>query len=68
MFYTTYEYDARELYKALNSLRNDDNTIVEIFASRPKNHLEIADFACQNYFKISLWVASWEVLVLHLFF
>ena len=39
MFDTPYEYDARELYKALNSFTNDDNTIVEIFASRPKNRL-----------------------------
>ena len=54
MFDTPYEYDARELYKALNSFTNDDNTIVEIFASRPKNHLEIVDLAYKKFFKISL--------------
>ena len=54
MFYTPYEYDARELYKSLNSFTNDDNTIVEIFASRPKNYLEIVDFPYQKVFKISL--------------
>ena len=54
MFDTPYEYDARELHKALNSFTNDDNTIVEIFASRPKNHLEIVDLAYKKFFKISL--------------
>ena len=54
MFDTPYEYDARELHNALNSLTNDDNTIVEIFSSRPKNHLEIVDLAYKNFFKISL--------------
>ena len=53
MFDTPYEYDARELHNALNSFNNDDN-IVEIFASRPKNHLEIVDLAYQKFFKISL--------------
>jgi hypothetical protein len=54
MFDTPYEYDARELHKALNSFTNDDNTIVEIFASRPKNHLEIVDLAYKKFFNISL--------------
>ena len=54
MFDTPYEYDARELHNALNSFTNDDNTIVEIFVSRPKAHLEIVDLAYQKFFKISL--------------
>ena len=54
MFDTPYEYDARELHNALNSFTNDDNTIVEIFVSRPKNHLEIVDLAYKKFFKISL--------------
>ena len=54
MFDTPYEYDARELHMALNSFTNDDNTIVEIFASRPKNHLDIVDIAYKNFYKISL--------------
>ena len=54
MFDTPYEYDARELHIALNSFTNDDNTIVEIFVSRPKNHLEIVDQAYKNFYKISL--------------
>ena len=45
MFDTPYEYDARELYKAFHSFVNDDNTIVEIFASRSNNHLNIVNIA-----------------------
>ena len=54
MFDTPYEYDARELHSALNTLTNDDNVVVEIFVSRPKNHLEIVDIAYKKFFKISL--------------
>jgi hypothetical protein len=54
MFDTPYEYDARELHIALNSFTNDDNAIIEIFASRPKNHLDIVDIAYKNFYKISL--------------
>ena len=36
MFDTPYEYDARELHTALNSLTNDDSVIIEIFASRQR--------------------------------
>ena len=51
MLDTPYEYNAIELYNALKSITNDDNTIVEIFSSRPKNHLEIVDLAYQKFFK-----------------
>lgn len=54
MFDTPYEYDARELHTAFNSFTNDDITIVEIFVSRPKNHLDIVDLAYKKFFKISL--------------
>jgi annexin A7/11 len=54
MIDTPYEYDARQLHSSLNSLTNDDNITVEIFASRPKNHLEIVDKAYQKFYKISL--------------
>ena len=54
LFDTPYEYDARELHTALNSLTNDDNVIIEIFASRPSAYLEIVDTAYNNFFKISL--------------
>ena len=54
LFDTPYEYDARELHTALNSLTNDDDVIIEIFASRPSGYLEIVDTAYNNFFKISL--------------
>ena len=54
MFDTPYEYDARELHKALNSLTNDDNVIIEIFSSRPSGYLEIVDKAYCSFFNISL--------------
>lgn len=54
MFDTPYEYDARELHTALNSLTNDESVIVEIFASRPAAYLEIVDQAYNNFFNISL--------------
>ena len=54
MFDTPYEYDARDLHKALHSYVNDDKTIVEIFASRTKNHLLIVDNAYKKFFNISL--------------
>lgn len=54
MFDTPYEYDARELHKALNSLTNDDNVIIEIFSSRPSGYLEIVDKAYSSFFNISL--------------
>lgn len=54
MFDTPYEFDARELHTALNSLMNDDNVIVEIFASRPSAYLGMVDQAYTNFFKISL--------------
>ena len=54
MFDTPYEYDARELHTALNSLINDENVIIEIFASRPSSYLTVVDLAYSNFFKISL--------------
>ena len=54
IFDTPYEYDARELHTALNSLTNDDNVIIEIFSSRPSAYLEIVDKAYNNFYKISL--------------
>ena len=49
LFDTPYEYDARELHTALNSLTNDDNVIIEIFASRPSAYLEIVDHTSEEF-------------------
>ena len=56
MFDTSYEYDARELKKALSDKDGnyDDDVIIEIFVSRPKNYLDIIDLAYKNFFEISL--------------
>lgn len=54
MFDTLYEYDARELHRALHSFLNDDKLIIEIMVSRPKSHLDYVNKAYQNFYKISL--------------
>ena len=54
MFDTPYEYDARELNKVLSQIGSDEDTIIEIFSTRPKNYLEIVDKAYKKFFKISL--------------
>ena len=54
MFDTPYEYDARELYKALNSPKIDDEVIVEIFSSRPKSHLDVVEIAYNKFYNKSL--------------
>lgn len=54
MFDTPYEYDARELHTALNTLTNDESVIIEIFASRPSGYLTVVNTAYLNFFKISL--------------
>ena len=57
MFDTPFEYDARELKKALTLNNNnniDENILIEIFCSRPKSHLEIVDLAFKKFFNISL--------------
>ena len=53
MFDSPFEYDARELNKALNN-DIDIDTIIEIFCSRPKSNLELIDLAYTNFFDISL--------------
>lgn len=54
MFDTPYEYDSRELYKALNSVPINYKVIIEIFTSRNKSHLNIVIQAYEQFFKISL--------------
>lgn len=49
-----FEYDARELHRALTSFITDDTAIVEILVSRPKKHLEVVDLVYQKFFQISM--------------
>ena len=55
MFDTPYEFEARELKKALSTtIGGDEDIIIEIFASRPKSHLNMIDLAYEKFYKISL--------------
>ena len=54
MFDTPYEFDARELNKVLSVIGAEEDIIIEIFVTRPKNHLEIVDVAYKKFFGISL--------------
>ena len=55
MFDTPYEYDARELNKILSVVMGaEEDNIIEIFCTRPKDYLEIVDIAYKNFFEISL--------------
>lgn len=54
MFDSQYEYDARELHGAFHNFLNDDKCIVEILATRPKEHLDIVNQVYRLFYKISL--------------
>ena len=55
MFDTPYEFEARELKKALSTtIGGDEDIIIEIFASRPKSHLNMIDLAYEKFYNISL--------------
>ena len=55
MFDTPYEYDARELNKILSVVMGvEEDNIIEIFCTRPKDYLEIVDIAYKSFFEISL--------------
>ena len=55
MFDTPYEFESRELKKALSTtIGGDEDIIIEIFASRPKRHLNMIDLAYQKFYEIFL--------------
>jgi hypothetical protein len=55
MFDTPYEYDARELKKALSEKNElNEDILVEIFSTRTKKYLEMVDLAYKNFYEISL--------------
>ena len=54
LFDTTYEYDTRELHRALTSFIADENAIIEIFVSRPKSHLDLIQKIYKKFYKTSL--------------
>lgn len=54
LFDLSYEFDARELHRALTSFMADDNTIIEIFATRPKSHLDLIQKIYKKFYKNSI--------------
>jgi hypothetical protein len=54
LFDTPYEYDAKELYKIFSSPKIDDDSIVELFASRPKAHFETVEIAYKKFYNRDL--------------
>lgn len=54
MFDTSYEFDARELHRSLTSFMADENTIIEIFVSRPKSHLDLTQKIYKKFYNTSL--------------
>ena len=54
LFDTSYEYDTRELHRALTSFMADENAIIEIFVSRPKSHLDLIQKIYKKFYKTSL--------------
>lgn len=54
LFDLSYEFDARELHRVLTSFMADDNTIIEIFATRPKSHLDLIQKIYKKFYKNSI--------------
>ena len=54
LFDLPYEYDARELHRSLTSLMADENAIIEIFATRPKSHLDLIRKIYKKFYNNSL--------------
>jgi hypothetical protein len=54
LFDLSYEFDARELHRALTSFMADDNTIIEIFVTRPKSHLDLIQKIYKKFYKNSI--------------
>ena len=54
MFDAPYEYDAKELYRAIHSFLSDDNVICEIIASRPKWMLDLINETYLKFYRITL--------------
>ena len=54
MFDLPYEYDARELHKALTSLKTDVKTINEIIITRPRSHLILVQKIYKKFYNVDL--------------
>ena len=54
LFDLPYEYDARELHRALTSLKTDTKTINEIIITRPRSHLILVQKIYKKFYNIAL--------------
>ena len=54
MFDLPYEYDARELHRALTSLKTDVKTINEIIITRPRSHLILVQKIYKKFYSVAL--------------
>ena len=54
LFDLSYEFDARELHRSLTSFTADEYTIIEIFVSRPKSHMDLIQRIYKKFYKTSL--------------
>ena len=54
LFDLPYEYDARELHRALTSLKTDVKTINEIIITRPRSHLILVQKIYKKFYNMAL--------------
>ena len=54
LFDLSYEFDARELHRSLTSFVADENTLIEIFVTRPKSHLDLIQKIYKKFYKNSI--------------
>lgn len=54
LFDLPYEYDARELHRALTSLKTDVKTINEIVITRPRSHLILVQKIYKKFYNMAL--------------
>lgn len=54
LFDLPYEYDARELHRALTSTKKEEKTIIEIIITRPRTHLILVQKIYKKFYNTSL--------------
>lgn len=54
LFDLSYEFDARELHRSLTSFTADEYTLIEIFVTRPKSHIDLIQRIYKKFYKTSL--------------
>ena len=54
LFDLPYEYDARELHRALTSSKKEEKTIIEIIITRPRSHIVLVQKIYKKFYNTSL--------------